>query len=1142
MTRPAIVIGLGGTGQWVLTYLKKDLIELNNGKMPKNVSLLAFDTVSKAEAAKQVTGYTGEQAKYETAKKRVGAVELEPDVELIHIGGDCWPLGQEIKRGTFKHLNWFDVDYWQRTVQRENWYLDRGAGRFRQFGLLAIYKDLLGGATESEILMRLPAAIESVMGVAEGESFEVVIVSSVAGGTGSSMLIPFGVMARALFPRNASVRTRAVVVLPTAFSPRLQTSEDLSLRSQAALRELARAMMPPEGYQSHIELLPGHPTLGRVEFSRPFDEIFFVDGTRGAQVINQDPKYAVFPASAAWIRQLLDDTSGKWYSEYVTANRSGSTVTDQKRMTEGVFTVFGVHSKYAPERTLSQTYELKLANQLLQRLLDPIPDDRGGRLIPKIAKNVTTPAEMSRQILKQTASFEDEQQVVTLFHSEIARILIAGGKQSSDDVTKKSTAGVPGKSRKDLSDSWFSILTNLPKASEYELLHRRVAKAQGANIANRFKPSDAFNPPRDPGGTLVFQELTVNMDHFINENYGSMGAEGADDYGEFGAMAQVAANHQAEIFKNIVRLRILSLLSESKCQGQLGYVIQILNTLENDLNEFSDFLKEVERVRSGLALPVDLAKNVEARRTAWMKYRGEKPSLIEKLQGKYSETALSAEKAYIKARSDLVGYCREEALSIAVRKAVNEMTSFTKRSREHLDRWVSVLLEGEKAQDLNGILATVRSDLDKVVTNIKEDQRASEVEELVQVTTKESELDESDIEWALKGLQWQARESRGDLELALALTPPGEVRGQLSVPQAGIEESSRRKVEADNMQTLSLVLSQRFGQVDPVIDILKWCETNYADVTDFARKLKDAAEPLTSTRVGAQPSSQSCFVTIKKDEDPGGYAKRLEEALQKAVTSKAGFNASMPVGVLDSTDAYRMTIVRTKTGLMLHEFATWDECQQVYELKLDEADNAPPDKIKDLTRSLQCQHTQTEEKAAVELEVVWASMGRRRRAIHPRVVSLLGDKTKLEYALEAWALGWVVETEDTQLPGQVHWELKVPTWDYQFWLTPNRPKGVQTILDVLEAFVLVGRNHSRELTGTLRWNELRQAIMAASKAEDGQISALRQAVEKAASEQGLYGEWKQMSHEDLDGKGNRVYRSPEYFDLAEYARRFFQSL
>jgi hypothetical protein len=44
MTRPALIIGLGGTGQWVLTYLKKDLLETGIGKMPSVVRLLCFDT------------------------------------------------------------------------------------------------------------------------------------------------------------------------------------------------------------------------------------------------------------------------------------------------------------------------------------------------------------------------------------------------------------------------------------------------------------------------------------------------------------------------------------------------------------------------------------------------------------------------------------------------------------------------------------------------------------------------------------------------------------------------------------------------------------------------------------------------------------------------------------------------------------------------------------------------------------------------------------------------------------------------------------------------------------------------------------------------------------------------------------------
>ena len=46
MARPAFIIGLGGTGQWVLTYLKSELMELNSGVLPSEVQLLEFDTQS----------------------------------------------------------------------------------------------------------------------------------------------------------------------------------------------------------------------------------------------------------------------------------------------------------------------------------------------------------------------------------------------------------------------------------------------------------------------------------------------------------------------------------------------------------------------------------------------------------------------------------------------------------------------------------------------------------------------------------------------------------------------------------------------------------------------------------------------------------------------------------------------------------------------------------------------------------------------------------------------------------------------------------------------------------------------------------------------------------------------------------------
>lgn len=56
-TRPTLVIGLGGTGQWVLTMIKKkSYLKWSNDQMPQNVRLLCFDTTSRLQSNFQVLG------------------------------------------------------------------------------------------------------------------------------------------------------------------------------------------------------------------------------------------------------------------------------------------------------------------------------------------------------------------------------------------------------------------------------------------------------------------------------------------------------------------------------------------------------------------------------------------------------------------------------------------------------------------------------------------------------------------------------------------------------------------------------------------------------------------------------------------------------------------------------------------------------------------------------------------------------------------------------------------------------------------------------------------------------------------------------------------------------------------------------
>lgn len=1150
MTRPAVVIGVGGTGQWILTYLKKDLLELNGGVMPPNVRLIAFDTVSQAEAQKQVTGgiYSGEQAMYEKAAKRIGTVELERDVELIHIGGDCYPLGQEIARGEHPHLNWFDVDYWMNKagLGRDNWILDRGAGRFRQFGLLAVYKDILGGQVRSQILKKLPTVINEVLAKSDrGASFEVIVVGSVAGGTGSAMMIPFGVLARKMCG-DIPVRTRAIVVLPTAFSPG-RPSAELELRGGAALRELARAMMPPEGYASNMTFLPGHREYESVAYSRPFDGIYFIDGERGGQPINTDPKYGVFPAASAWVRQILDDQSGAWFTNFVATNRAGAQANDPRRLAEGVFGVFGVHSFYTPERTLRQTYRLKLTDRVLRELTDARPEGPGGRLVANAQPHgAPESSALALTFLSQTAIFGGEQMPVTQFLNEIGRIVLVGGATAAPEVQKKAEAGYGARRKAEReADSWLAPLTTLPAAGKYDELRQDVARELGAAFEMRFKPSDASSPPRDPAGNAAFVDFTTNIEGFMHDHLGGMGADGPDDYGSFGAIARRCAAEQVGIFRGILRLQVLNLLFENQRRGRIGYAIRVLAALDKHFEDFQEFMKAVEKTRGHSAPRVTLAKEAQAKKAAWLRDRTNKPGCVRGLvQRGPAPEVLQAERGHLAAQLNLFNYVREECLHNAVKAAVTSMRSYCTETRRELERWTTTLLEGDKALDMNGLLSSIQGDLDRIVTNIREDQRSEQVERLVQVASRESQVSDSDMEWALEGVQWDAVDQGNGLALTLNLSPQGVASGALSAVRDGLTPAARRQIEYQNVATLERVCEQRFGQEDKVTPILVWCENHesYQNANTLATVLTDLTQPLTSLVSSAQPGMEAFSVSVNREVDPRDYAGRLEKEVRKKLTGGENPDNNYPVQVIGCEDPYRLTAVRTQVGLKLDEFQTWQTCRTAYESELKKADDATPDRLKELIRVLQSQYTQREEKAAIELEAKWRSEGQAHRVLNARMVSLVGKQRELQLALQCFALGWVREVPDKQFPDRCHWELQVPGWEYEFWLTPNKQSGALGTFEALEAFVLVNRNHARGREGAeLRWKDLNTALLKQREAKDGESSPLKQAVQAATSDDGITNQWMERAERMIDPHTDKeTFRNPVYRDLADYAAYYFK--
>ena len=108
MTQPAIIIGLGGTGQWVTTFIKKELMEENHGVLPAEVRLLCFDTFSSP------ANYDFANAP-DVENNKIG---LELHSELINLSCDLYDFGKQVWQElsiSDDRLNspyaWFNEDY-----------------------------------------------------------------------------------------------------------------------------------------------------------------------------------------------------------------------------------------------------------------------------------------------------------------------------------------------------------------------------------------------------------------------------------------------------------------------------------------------------------------------------------------------------------------------------------------------------------------------------------------------------------------------------------------------------------------------------------------------------------------------------------------------------------------------------------------------------------------------------------------------------------------------------------------------------------------------------------------------------------------------------------------------------------------------
>lgn len=252
--QPALVIGAGGTGQAVLTYLKARLVK-RFGEVPGSIRLLAIDTSSPIK---------GEEV----------SLTQRETVNIGHVSVQS--IEQGLSAGRFAdELSWYQPPDKYHPAP----YLDDGAGALRPYGRLALSYHCrnVRGAIEDAISM-LVRSMRIPKG-RDGRPVRVFVINSLCGGTGSGIFIDVGYLVRyVLSQRELSGNLISIAVSADAFdglAPTEYQSELFQANNAAALAELAYHMTRQTAEGLKLSYIGG---LTITATQPPYDLCYVVSG------------------------------------------------------------------------------------------------------------------------------------------------------------------------------------------------------------------------------------------------------------------------------------------------------------------------------------------------------------------------------------------------------------------------------------------------------------------------------------------------------------------------------------------------------------------------------------------------------------------------------------------------------------------------------------------------------------------------------------------------------------------------------------------------------------------------------------------------------------------------------------------------
>lgn len=983
VVNPAVIIGLGGTGKWALTYIKKNLLDTYGGVMPRAVRLLSFDTTSEKASRDGVP---------QEEDARVGDLQLDKQAEFVYLGGNIQEICRDIRdRGEHPHIgSWLQARTYLQTADSDAFDISRGAGQKRPFGRMAIFYDLQQ-FVQSKIANKIETALAEVIDANNHQApVEIYIVASLAGGTGSGMVIDVAHLARWFAYRQ--VRTgfaiRGFLALQNTFRSVIKT-EQVQPQVFSAMRELDRFMQVFD-QQYPIVYDPNNQALQTIyggKLGKLFDNCYLLDASREHMPLDgYEPKYGVYPSIADSITMLLDGSTGDAYAQhYKNVNTRIADV--QSKLKQPIYSSMGSYSLILPVEDMIAGLSYRFAIDLLgQHLLNLEQRVNDFGQVQYLLQSAGDPRKDAAAFLRAPRSPSGV--VSTNFIQRVAAV--ADGWRGQEQAMAEEIGGM---STAELL-AWM-----LPPESDptLEASARQVRSDLEVSLGQRVLPSSVEGD--DPVDAC--DRIQQGVRDFSAENLGRE-LDGRRVGGVYRvALAQCATIHR-DRYRKLLREHVVELLNGSnphsrdyqhEKRGKLGQAQAELTQLARYFSDLSELLEQVKLRRASQDELRAAQEEATLCRLEMETKKGKRGALG--VFVKQWQPAVQAQRAYIDAEIRVIDAEVKDLCFDALQQTGDMLRAVTEECKAAVDAWVATLVEGMSGPANDpGLLRYLMRGAAQYAAN-REEKRRIAVHEYLTDEAYEAGLYRSMVEGkadeALTRLIWGVDMHDGTFRLTLS-----------GCSGVGGDPVDGRSATARNAQ---FFLEIARDYCAPLRDLNIADRLAERDPTTLAALLLERCGPLIRFDPAKSGGEQELryFICVNEGYQKS-YFNELREALKRLGASARDHQ------ILNSSNTYTCTILATADVIASSSLLAYTSAEREY-------NNYPGD-----ARLL---HIFPAEVTAVQLEQQLPRIREPRRRFSPLLTGMLEDRRIVELFILAYIYRFIRLEEAGGINGS-RWALVLP--------------------------------------------------------------------------------------------------------------------